>query len=79
MPTAGRGRPALQESLSTEGRAEHLRERWDQLTGRGRQLQSSVMTERRAVGKLLEMNREYDRFVSPDGTGLTEAQRDRKI
>lgn len=58
MPTAGRGQAALQESLSIEGRAEYLRERWDQLTGSGRQLQSSVTTERRAVVELLEINRE---------------------
>lgn len=42
MPTAGRGRLALQEALSIKGLAEYLRERWRQLTGSRRQPQSTV-------------------------------------
>lgn len=40
--TAGQRGLALQKALGTEGRIEYLRERWRQLAGSRRQLQSPV-------------------------------------
>lgn len=48
MLTAGRGQLRLHEALGTEGGAEYLREGRCQLTGSGRQLQSSVKMDRGA-------------------------------